>query len=119
MEAAIFVGLQGAGKTTFYRERFFRTHLRINMDMLKTRHREDILLRAFCDAKQPFVVDNTNATAMERARYISLARQYGFRIIGYYFRSKASECLERNASRPADERVRDIGVLGTAGRLEL
>ena len=36
MEAVLFVGLQASGKSTFYRERFFRTHVRINLDMLKT-----------------------------------------------------------------------------------
>jgi len=40
VEAVIFMGLQGAGKSTFYRERFFATHLRISLDMLKTRHRD-------------------------------------------------------------------------------
>lgn len=33
MQAVIFVGLQGAGKTTFYKERFFATHLRLSLDM--------------------------------------------------------------------------------------
>jgi transcriptional regulator with XRE-family HTH domain len=37
VEAIIFVGIQASGKSTFYRERFFDTHLRINLDMLKTR----------------------------------------------------------------------------------
>jgi predicted kinase len=34
LEAVIFIGLQAAGKSTFYLRRFFRTHVRINMDML-------------------------------------------------------------------------------------
>ena len=46
MEAVIFVGLQASGKSTFYRERFSRTHVRINLDMLKTRHRETLAWRA-------------------------------------------------------------------------
>lgn len=40
MEAVIFIGLQASGKSTFYQERFFNTHVRINLDMLKTRNRE-------------------------------------------------------------------------------
>ena len=40
MEAVILIGIQGAGKSTFYKDRFFNTHVRINLDMLKTRHRE-------------------------------------------------------------------------------
>lgn len=38
MEAIVFVGIQAAGKTSFYRERFFRTHIRLSLDMLRTRH---------------------------------------------------------------------------------
>ena len=43
MEAVILIGIQGSGKSTFYRERFFDTHVRINLDMLKTRQREKLL----------------------------------------------------------------------------
>jgi hypothetical protein len=70
MQAVIFCGIQGTGKSTFYLRRFFDTHVRINLDMLRTRHREWQLVRASVEAKQPFVVDNTNPTAAERARYI-------------------------------------------------
>jgi predicted kinase len=97
VEAAIFVGIQASGKSSFYRKQFFDTHLRINLDMLKTRHRERILLRACIEAKQPFVVDNTNPTIEERARYIEIARSGGFRVVGYYFRSPPKEALTRNA----------------------
>jgi hypothetical protein len=60
VEAVLFVGIQGAGKSTFYRERFFTTHLRINLDMLKTRHRELRFLHTCLESRQRFVVDNTN-----------------------------------------------------------
>ena len=39
MEAVVFTGIQASGKSTFYRERFFHTHLRISLDLLKTRGR--------------------------------------------------------------------------------
>ncbi len=91
MEAIIFTGIQGSGKSTFCRERFFHTHVRLSMDMLRTRHREAILLRACLDGKQPFVVDNTNPTAAERARYVTPARAAGFRVVGYYFASKVAD----------------------------
>jgi hypothetical protein len=35
--------------------------------------------------QQRFVVDNTNITAAERARYILPSRAAGFRVIGYSF----------------------------------
>lgn len=63
MEAVILIGVQGSGKTTFYLRRFFETHVRFSLDMLRTRRRERILLMACVEAKQPFVIDNTNAAA--------------------------------------------------------
>ncbi len=119
MNAVIFVGIQATGKSTFYKERFFRTHIRINLDMLRTRHREHILLNACLEAKQPFVVDNTNPTVAERARYIAPARTAGFRIVGYYFQSQAAEALRRNENRPPDERIPAKGIMGTYHRLQV
>jgi len=46
MEMVLFIGIQASGKTSFYRERFFRTHVRVNLDMLKTRGREELLINA-------------------------------------------------------------------------
>ena len=60
MEAVIFIGLQAAGKSTFYRQRFIDSYIRLNLDMLRTRHREQLLFRACLEAKQPVVIDNTN-----------------------------------------------------------
>lgn len=119
MEAIILCGIQATGKSTFCRERFFGSHLRLNLDMLKTRHREEILLRACLDAKQPLIVDNTNPTRAERQRYIAAGRAAGFRIIGYYFESRASDSLVRNGNRSSGEQIPERGILGTAGRLEV
>jgi predicted kinase len=119
VEVAIFVGIQASGKSSFYRERFFDTHLRINLDMLKSRHREQILLRACIEAKQPFVVDNTNPSIEERARYIEIARTGGFRVVGYYFRSPPKEAQTRHARRTGRDRIPDKGILGTYKRLRV
>ena len=64
MEAIVFIGIQGTGKSSFYQERFFHTHVRLNSDMLKTKHRLRLLLQACLEAKQPFVLDNTNVTRL-------------------------------------------------------
>jgi predicted kinase len=118
VEAIVFVGLQGAGKSTFYRERFFDTHMRINLDLLRTRHRERRLLQFCVETGLRFVVDNTNPTRAERAVYIQAAREAGFRVVGYFFRSRVEDCMRRNEGRPAERRVPLKGLLGTAGRME-
>lgn len=118
MEAVVFIGIQATGKSSFYLARFWRTHVRINMDMLKTRHREALLLRACLEGKQAFVADNTNPSASERARYLTPARAAGFRVIGYYFRSLVTEALQRNSLRAGGERVPDIAIYGTHKRLQ-
>jgi len=35
----LLMGIQAAGKSEFCKRRFYRTHIRLNLDMLKTRHR--------------------------------------------------------------------------------
>jgi predicted kinase len=119
LEAVIFVGLQASGKSSFYRECFFDTHLRINLDMLGTRHREGILLHACIGSGQPFVADNTNPTVEERARYVEPARAGGFRVAGYYFRSSVKEALARNNRRTGKARVPEKGIFGTQKRLRV
>lgn len=119
MEAVLLIGIQATGKSSFFRERMFATHVRLNLDMLRTRHREAILLRACIDGKTRFVVDNTNPTREERRRYIEPARAAGYSVVGYYFQSSLEPALERNARREGKERVPDAGVRGAYGRLEL
>lgn len=118
VEAVIFIDLQGAGKSMFYRERFFTTHLRINLDMLKTRNRERRFLQVCIETRQRFVVDNTNTTRAERQVYIDAAKTACFRVIGYYFQSKVEDCQRRNAQRPREQQVPLPGILGAAARMQ-
>ena len=118
MEAVIFCGIQGTGKSTFFKVHFFRTHVRISLDLLRTRHREAVFLDACLQSGQRFVVDNTNPTRTERAVYIQAARNKKFAVIGYYFSSRAEDAMARNALRPDKERVPDIAVKGTLAKLE-
>jgi len=119
VEAVIFIGLQATGKSTFYAQRFMRSHVRINLDMLHTRRKEAILLDACLNMPHSFVVDNTNPTREERAGYIRRSRKKGFRIVGYYFSSVVSQALDRNAMRPENERVPDAGIRSVHSRLQL
>ncbi|MDB5341572.1 MAG: hypothetical protein JWN70_7191 [Planctomycetaceae bacterium] len=119
MEAVVFMGIQGSGKSSFFKERFFTTHVRISLDLLKTRHRELRLLNECLGMLQPFVIDNTNPTCDERLNYIRAAKPLRFDVVGYYFQSKVTDCLLRNSERSAAERVPDVAILSTAKKLEL
>lgn len=118
MEVIIFVGIQGSGKSSFFKERFFSTHVRISLDLLKTRHRERRHFETCLETGQRFVVDNTNPLRSDRSKYIEPARVAGFAVIGYYFESSTDDCLRRNRERVEPYRVPDVAVIATAKKLE-
>jgi len=118
MEAVILVGVQGSGKTSFYRDRFFETHVRISLDVLRTRQREKILLTACLQSKQPFVVDNTNPLPADRARYIGVARAAGFRVVVYFFETSLRDAIRRNNQRAGKKKIPIPGVAGTFRKLQ-
>ena len=116
MEAVIFVGLQASGKSSFYKDQFFSSHVRLSLDLLRTRHRERRLLDVCLDTQQSFVIDNTNPSRSERAFYIEAALRAQFQVVGYYFCSRVRECLIRNRQR--ENCIPDVGLLSTAKKLE-
>jgi tRNA uridine 5-carbamoylmethylation protein Kti12 len=118
MEAVLLIGVQGSGKTTFYRERFFDTHVRVSRDMLGTRHRQRLLIAACLEGRQPFVVDDTNAARGRRAEHIAAAKAAGFRVLGFFFQTSLADALRRNRERPADRVIPAAGVAGTYKRFE-
>lgn len=118
MEAIILSGIQGAGKSTFCRERYWDTHIRINYDMLRTRHRERLIFAACIEAKQPVVVDATNPTVEDRQRYIEPARAAKFRIVGIEFQVPVELAIERNASRPGKKPVPEKAIYATAAKMQ-
>jgi len=121
MELAVFVGLQGAGKTTFYRTRLAGTHALVSKDRFpNNRHparRQRQLIEEALAAGRSVVVDNTNPTAGERAELIALARAFGVAVVGYYFESRLADCLERNRRREGKVRVPDAALYATRKRL--
>ena len=119
MEMVLFIGIQAVGKSEFCKKYFYKTHIRLNLDMLKTRHREKLLLEACITAKQPLVIDNTNPTANERQMYIAYAKEAGLKVFGFYFHSGIAGALERNSNRHGNEVVPDIAILATHKKLEL
>lgn len=119
MQMVIFIGIQGAGKSTFFKKYFADTHIRINLDMLKTKYREKVLIEACLEAKQPFVIDKTNATIEARAKYIALAKKYKFSVTGYYFASDLAAAIERNNRREGKAKIPEKAVQATYNRLQI
>jgi predicted kinase len=119
MEAVIFVGIQGAGKTSFYRARFFDTHVRISLDMLRTRYREQQFLNTCIATRQRFVVDNTNPTRADRMRYIAPARACGFKLCAYFFKTELANAICRNNLRTPQQRVPPVALTATRRKLQL
>ncbi|MBO9635819.1 MAG: AAA family ATPase [Chitinophagaceae bacterium] len=119
MEIVIFCGIQATGKSTFFKEHFFKTHIRISLDQLNTRNKEQQFIDTCIATQHPFVIDNTNPTKEERKRFIDIARANKFRVTGYFFQSKIADALERNRHRTGKECIPDIGIKGCFNRLEL
>ncbi|MCR5890135.1 ATP-binding protein [Hymenobacter sp. J193] len=119
MQLVLFCGIQATGKSTFYQQRFFHSHVRISLDLLRTRHRERRLLELCLQTQQPCVIDNTNPTQAERAVYLTAGKTAGFELVGYFFQSVAAQSLVRNQQRPPERQVPDKGIRATRNRLEL
>jgi predicted kinase len=122
MEMIILIGLQASGKSTFARARF-ANHAYISKDAMrnvrnKARRQEKLIRQAF-EQGQSVVVDNTNPSVADRAPLIALGREYGARVIGYYFASHLKECLERNRQREGTACVPDVALYTTGRKLEL
>ena len=119
MKGIIFIGLQASGKSSFFLDKFYNEYLRVNLDMLKTRHREKIIFNACLEGKQPCVVDNTNPAKQERQKYIAAFKEHRFGVDGYYFQSSFDECMERNSKRTGKARLPEIAMKSTRSKLEL
>ncbi len=119
MQAVILIGVQATGKSTFFKERFADTHVRINLDMLLTRHREKLILEACLKAGQSFAVDNTNPSVQDRQRYIVPAKNANFEVVGYYFESRMTDTLQRNQARFGKERIPMAGIRKTFYRMQV
>ena len=114
----MFTGLQASGKTSFWQQ-YFPDLAHVNLDTLHTRNKERILLDECFASGVSFVVDNTNPTRKDRERYISRAKENGYRVIGYYFQSSISACKERNSRRTGKALLPVSALAATHRTLEL
>lgn len=115
----ILMGIQGSGKSTFYRQFLSDEFIRVNLDTLKTRNKEAELV-AECLAKgTSFAVDNTNPTKADRQRYIPVAREHGYKVVGYFMESKLKDCMERNEMRQGKEKIPRTAIAAISNKLEI
>lgn len=117
----MFVGLQAAGKSTYYRNHLAATHVHVSKDLMKNVRdrdaRQQQLIAQAIGAGQPVVVDNTNATPIARAPVIALARKLGVRVVAYFFEAVVKDAVARNRLREGRERVPDVAIYVTSKKL--
>jgi O-acetyl-ADP-ribose deacetylase (regulator of RNase III) len=118
----IFVGLQGSGKSTFYRTHFADSHVLVSRDSFPNNRnparRQRQLIEEALGAGRSVIVDNTNPTLEDRAELISLARAFGATVVAYYFESRLADCLERNRQRPGKASVPVVALYATRKRVQ-
>ena len=117
----ILVGLPGAGKSTFARARC-PDHVQISKDAFPPgardkQRRQDTALRAALAAGRSALVDNTNVTPADRAAIITIAREYGARVVGYYLEVPTREAVARNEKREGRAKVPKVAIFTSAKRL--
>jgi predicted kinase len=87
--------------------------------LLNTRNKELRFIETCILTSQPFVIDNTNPSIEERAKYISIAKANKFKVIGYYFQSKLRDAIYINNQRVGKDKIPEIGIRGTFKKLSL
>jgi predicted kinase len=121
VDLIIFVGLQAAGKSTYYHANLAATHVHVSKDLMKnTRDREGKqrrMIAAALGAGQSVVVDNTNQTPAIRAPLIELGRQLGARVIAVYFETIVKDAVARNRAREGKARVPDVVIYVASKKL--
>lgn len=114
----IMMGIQGSGKSTFC-QKHLQGISRVNLDTLKTRKNESSMIAECHRSGADYVVDNTNPTREDRARYIPAARAAGYHVVGYFMQSRLQECIRRNDLRQGKERIPAAAIAMISNRLEM
>ncbi|HEX8237152.1 MAG TPA: AAA family ATPase [Abditibacteriaceae bacterium] len=121
-QVAILIGLQGAGKSTFYRIHLAATHLHISKDNFrhaKSRDkRQQTLLRDALQEGRSAAIDNTNPAVADRVPLMEIAQEFHAPTVAYYFQPALAACLERNRGREGVARVPDIALFATLKKLQ-
>ncbi|MBC7542030.1 MAG: ATP-binding protein [Candidatus Sericytochromatia bacterium] len=119
---AIFVGLPGAGKSTFYENYLAKTHQLVSKDRLRNaRHRDQRqleLVRLALAAGRDVVVDNTNPSLADREALIALGKALQATIVAYFFPPDIPASLARNSQRQGKACVPVVAIMAKAKILQ-
>ncbi len=115
----LLIGIPGSGKSLFFQNKLSADHIRVNLDMLKTRKREANLIDTCFAEGRDFCVDNTNLTREEREKYILIAKERGWLVVGYFMKSVLKDCIARNEQREGDAKLPAKAVAAMSNRMEL
>ncbi|WP_381559136.1 AAA family ATPase [Streptomyces eurythermus] len=121
-DLAVLVGLQAAGKSTFYARCLSGRYELVGKDLFprgarNKQARQMRLVTEHLAAGRPVAVDNTNPSPREWAPLVAAAAAHGATVTAYWFPPDVPGSLRRNAAREGRGRVPDVGVLATLGRL--
>ena len=120
-ELVIFVGLQAAGKSTYYHTHLAATHVHVSKDLMANARdreaRQQQMIGQALKAGRSVVVDNTNPTPVVRAPLVALARRLGARVVAYYFEATVKDAVARNRRREGKARVPDVALFVTAKKM--
>ena len=114
----VMIGIQGSGKSTFC-GRYLSDVQRVNLDTLHTRNKEALMIAECQRDGISYVVDNTNPTRDDRARYIPSAKAEGYRIVGYFMQSRVQDCIKRNEGREGKAKIPNGAIVMTSNKLEM
>lgn len=118
MELMILSGIQCSGKSTLYQQQMGNTHVRINLDTLKTRTREMALFSSLIEERRRVVIDNTNPTRQDRAKYICAAKHVNYRVVGIQLDVPISMAVARNLARHNQVKIPDGIIQSTFRKMQ-
>ncbi|MET9515721.1 ATP-binding protein [Streptomyces sp. NPDC002994] len=119
---AVLVGLQAAGKSTFYGQYLSGSHTLVSKDLFprgarNKQQRQMRLVEESLTAGRSVALDNTNPSPDEWGPLVAVAHAHEATVTAYWFPPDVEGSLRRNAAREGRDRVPDVGIFATLKRL--